>query len=143
MAFVLWHTTNDHYLHVVNTSRSFPHSWLITGFVIRVTWRVPLVEQELLTLPEHLISPPFLVGFVLLGFCSMCMFCRSLIVPLFFFFLPLYCLSFFDLRILITSLWYLHTLLANCCSLLIRTYYKRIIFASKVHETFIYIPFLR
>ena len=32
---------------VVNTSRSFPHSWLITGFVTRLTWRVPLVEQEL------------------------------------------------------------------------------------------------
>ena len=72
VAFVLGHTTNNHYLHVVNTSRSFPHSWLITGFVTRVTWRVPLVEQELLTLPEHLISPPFLVGFVLLGFCFMC-----------------------------------------------------------------------
>jgi hypothetical protein len=27
--------------------------------------RVPLVEQELLTLPEHLSSPLFLVGFVL------------------------------------------------------------------------------
>ena len=36
-----------------NTSRSFPHSWLITGFVTRLTRRVPLVEQELLTLPEH------------------------------------------------------------------------------------------
>jgi len=27
---------------------------------------VPLVEQELITLPEHLRSPRFLVGFVLL-----------------------------------------------------------------------------
>jgi len=27
-----------------------------------VTWRVPLVEMELLTLPEHLSSPPVLVG---------------------------------------------------------------------------------
>ena len=58
---------NDHgYIPlVVNTSRSFPHSRLITGFVTRLT-RVPLVEQELLTLPEHLSSPPFLLGFVLL-----------------------------------------------------------------------------
>jgi hypothetical protein len=39
---------------------------LITGFVTRVTRRVPLVEQELLTLPEHLSSPPHLVRFVLL-----------------------------------------------------------------------------
>jgi len=30
--------------------RSFPHSWLITGFVTRLTRRV----QELLILPEHL-----------------------------------------------------------------------------------------
>ena len=42
---------------LVNTSRSFPHSWLITGFVTRLTRRVPLVEEELLTLPEHLSSP--------------------------------------------------------------------------------------
>ena len=42
-----------------NTSRSFPsRSWLITGFVTRLTRRVSLVEQELLTLPERLSSPP-------------------------------------------------------------------------------------
>jgi hypothetical protein len=39
-----------------NTSRSFSHSRLITGFVTRLTRRVPLVEQELLTLPEHMSS---------------------------------------------------------------------------------------
>jgi hypothetical protein len=42
----------------VNTSRSLPHSWLITGFVTRLTRRVPLVEQVLPTLPEHLSSLP-------------------------------------------------------------------------------------
>ena len=47
---------------VVNTSRSFPHSRLITGFVTRLTHRVPLVKQELLTLPEHLSSPPAFGG---------------------------------------------------------------------------------
>jgi hypothetical protein len=31
---------------------------IITGFVTRLTRRVSLVEQELLTLPEHLSSPP-------------------------------------------------------------------------------------
>ena len=36
----------------------------ITGFVPRLTRRVSLVEQELLTLPEHLSSSPFLVRFV-------------------------------------------------------------------------------
>jgi hypothetical protein len=51
---------NDHgYVPlVVNTARSFPHLRLITGFVTRLTRRVSLVEQELLTLPEHLSSSP-------------------------------------------------------------------------------------
>jgi hypothetical protein len=40
----------------------------------------------------------------------MCMICWSLFVLLSFFFWPLCCLFFFDLRILITSLWYLQTL---------------------------------
>jgi hypothetical protein len=52
--------TNDHgYVPlVVSTSRSFPRSWLITGFVTRLTRQVSLVEQELLTLPEDQSSPP-------------------------------------------------------------------------------------
>jgi hypothetical protein len=55
---------NDHgYVPlVVNTSRSFPHSRLITGFVTRLTRRVTLVEQELLTLPGHLSSPSVFTG---------------------------------------------------------------------------------
>ena len=44
------------------TSRSFLHSRLLTGFVTRLTRRVPLVEQELLTLPEHLSSPQIYSG---------------------------------------------------------------------------------
>jgi hypothetical protein len=47
---------------VANTSRSCPHSWVITGFVTRLTRRVPLVEQEMSTLPEHLSSPPDFSG---------------------------------------------------------------------------------
>ena len=35
---------------------------LITGFVAILTRRVPLVEQELPTLPEHLSSPPVFSG---------------------------------------------------------------------------------
>jgi len=56
--------TNNHgYVPlVVNTSRSFPHSRLITGFVTRLTPWVPLVEQELLTLLGHLSSPPVVSG---------------------------------------------------------------------------------
>ena len=37
-------------------------SWLVTGFVNRVTRRVSLVEQELLILPENLHSPPVFSG---------------------------------------------------------------------------------
>jgi hypothetical protein len=40
----------------------FPHSWLINGFVTRLTRRVPLVEKELPTLPGHLSSPPVFSG---------------------------------------------------------------------------------
>ena len=43
----------------------------------------------------------------------MCMFCRLLFVLLYFFFWPLCCL--FDIQILITSLWYLQTLLVHFC----------------------------
>ena len=67
---------------------------------------MPLVEQELLSLPEQRISP--LPGFYWVSCYSilsfMCMFCRSLFVLLSFFFWPLCCLFFFDLRILITPL---------------------------------------
>jgi hypothetical protein len=42
--------------------RSFPRSWLIIGFVTRLTRRVPQVELELLTLPEHIGSLPVFSG---------------------------------------------------------------------------------
>ena len=51
------------------TIRSFPHLWLVSGFVTRVTWQVPLVEEELHTLPKHQSSPRILVMFVL-SICS-------------------------------------------------------------------------
>jgi hypothetical protein len=61
LGWPLWNScvTNDHgYVPLVlNTSRSFPRSWFITGFVTRLTRRVSLVEQELLIFPEHLSSP--------------------------------------------------------------------------------------
>jgi hypothetical protein len=70
VATMIWLTwwnicvANDHgYVPlVVNTSRSFPHSWLIIGFVTRLTRRVSLVEQELPTLPEHLSSSTVFSG---------------------------------------------------------------------------------
>jgi len=86
----------------VSTSRSFPHSWLINGFVTRITRRVSLVEQELLTLPEHMSSPMVVSGVCVARSLDLCIVsCRSLFVLLFFFCWQLCCL-FFDLRILIT-----------------------------------------
>ena len=56
--------TNDHgYVRLeVNTSRSFPRSWLITGFVTRLAQRVSFVKQELLIFSEHMSSPPVFSG---------------------------------------------------------------------------------
>jgi hypothetical protein len=65
LGWPLWNicVTNDHeYVLLVNTSRSFPHSRLITGFVTILIGRVPLVEQELLTILEHLSSSPVFIG---------------------------------------------------------------------------------
>jgi hypothetical protein len=50
-------------------------------YVICVCLRI--VEQELPTLPEHLSSPPFLVGSCFSIFSFMSMFCRSLFVLLY------------------------------------------------------------
>jgi len=75
------YVTNDHgsILFVVITIRLFPHSWLSIGFVTRVALWEPLMEQELLTLPDHLSSPSVFSGVVFfLVFCVM--FCRSLFV---------------------------------------------------------------
>ena len=87
-----------------------------------------LVEQELLTLPEHLGSSPIFSEFVLFDLLVFCvMFCRSLFVLLSFFFdhcmvypsltivwyillWPLYGISFFDHCIVYPSLtivWYI------------------------------------
>jgi len=104
---------NDHgYVPlVVNTFRSFSHSWLITGFIIILTRQVPLVEQELLTIPEHRSLPTCVSGLRVARSLVLCvMFCRSLFVLLSFFFSLLCCLSF-DLRILITPL-----VSSNCSS---------------------------
>jgi len=61
------------------------------------------VEQELLTLPEHLSSPLVFSGVhVAQSLVFYVEFCRSL--HMFFFFLSLCCLSFFDLRLLIAHL---------------------------------------
>ena len=91
--------------HIIQMFLSDLHSWLITGFVSRVTRWMPLVEQELLILPDHPSSPQVFSGVrVTRSLVLYVMFCRSLFVLLYFFFWPLCCLSFSDLRILIAPL---------------------------------------
>jgi hypothetical protein len=67
--------------------------------------QVPLVEQEVLNLPERLILPPVSSGARVVRPIAFCVvFCRSLFVLLFFFIWSLCCLSVFELRILIIPL---------------------------------------
>jgi len=77
----------------------------MTGFVTRLTHRVSLVEQELLTLPEHMSVHPVISEVHVARSLILCvMFCRSSFVILSISFWLLCCLSFFDVRILITPL---------------------------------------
>jgi hypothetical protein len=69
VATMIWLTVMEYLCHkwprIRSTCRkhflvlsSFMTYQLITGFVTRLTWRVPLLEQEPLTLQEHMSSPP-------------------------------------------------------------------------------------
>ena len=88
IATMTWLTVTKYlftYDHIYSTCRkhyrSFPYSWLATGFVARVIRRVSLVEQKLPTIPEHLCSPLVFSEFRVarsLFFCVL--FCRSLFV---------------------------------------------------------------
>ena len=87
-----------------NTSRSFPRSWLITGFVTRLTRRISLVEQELPTLQEHLSSPSLFSGVRATRSLDLYVCFVDRFLLLYFFVWPLCCLFFFDIRSLIASL---------------------------------------
>ena len=84
---------------------AFPHSWFISGFVTSVTWRLALVEQELYSFSEHLSSTSVFSGIrVAESLVFSVVFYRPLFVCLSVFVWPLYRLSFFDLRLLTTTL---------------------------------------
>ena len=101
----LWHNWPRKCSVCPNHNRSFPHSWLITGFITIVTRRVLHVEQELLTLPEHL-SSPSVSSFVRVArslvFCVM--FCGSLFCPFVSFPLVIVLYVLFHWWLLITTL---------------------------------------
>ena len=85
LGWPLWNicvTNNHRYVPlIVNTSRSFPHSWFITRFVTRLTRRVSLVEQELPTLPEHLSSPSDFSGLRVTQSLVLCVCFVDLVCP--------------------------------------------------------------
>ena len=92
-------------LYLTPYFRPFSHFWLITGFVTRLTRWGTSVELELLLFLEHLSSSPVFSGVGVTPYLVICVFfCRSLFVLLYFFFWPLCCLFFFDIRVLITPL---------------------------------------
>jgi hypothetical protein len=106
-SFMTYHLVYNHPIlsSFMTYHRVYSHpilSSFITGLIIRVTRRVPHVEQELLTHPEHLISPPVFSGVRVIRSLVLCIcfvdHCLS------FFFWPLCSLSFFDLHILISPL---------------------------------------
>jgi len=68
------YTLSTLFLHLQNKKTN-------TEYCPFLTRRMPLVQQKLLTLPEHLISLPFFLRFVLLNTLVFCVvFCRSLFV---------------------------------------------------------------
>jgi hypothetical protein len=85
--------------------------WLASGFVTRLIRRVPLLEQELLTLLKQLSSSPVFSGVRVTRSLVLCV-CFVDRCSSFYTFSFGHCVVFFfDVRILITSLWYLQALL--------------------------------
>jgi hypothetical protein len=86
------------------------NSWLVTGFVNRLTRQVPLVEQELLTLPEHLSSSQVFSGVCVTRslFLCVCFVVRCLFFCTFSFGYCIVCSS--SIYGFWLPLWYLQTL---------------------------------
>jgi hypothetical protein len=64
----------------------FHNSWLIIGFVTRLTQRMPLVEKKRFTLPDHLRSSPVVTRSLVVGVCfedhclSICLFLAAIVL---------------------------------------------------------------
>ena len=117
LGWPLWNTcvTNDHgYVPlVVNTSLSFPRSWLITGFVPRLIRRESLVEQKLLILSfqSTWVHPRFLVGFVLLDLQFYMYVLLIVVCPFVLFLLAIVLSVLIQIYRFWLPLWYLQSLL--------------------------------
>ena len=133
--FNLW--VHRHRLHIHELLKRSVYSYnvnggVFNGCVIRVTRRVPLVEQE--DLPEHLSSPTVLSTQSLVFRVVLC---RSLSVL--FFFWPLYCLPFFwwslwclqfNMSILVLRLVILPIIFANFFFLISYIFYREVDFTD-------------
>ena len=115
--FLFQHLKNMHAMQVcfiVTLVWQYVYRWLesVLHVLVRLTRRVPLVEQELLTLPQHLSSPRFLIGVRVTRCLVLCVFCRLLFVLLYFFFGHcVVCSS--SIYGFWLPLWYLQTLLTS------------------------------
>jgi hypothetical protein len=87
------------------STKSYFCPWFHSLVVLSLLMKYRLSSKLLFSLPNngHNISSCYSI------FSFIFMFCRSLFVLSYFFFWPLCCLFLFDIPILITSLWYLHT----------------------------------
>ena len=101
--YIVWPLLQLDLLHTL-TYRPTPRTKLITGFVTRLTRRVPLVEQEMLTLQGHLGSPLVYSGVRITRSLDLCVCFVDHCLSFCTFFWPLWCLFFFNIRILITTL---------------------------------------
>jgi hypothetical protein len=104
--FMIWHTTRLFNKSITTSATSGAGSAYPSGSseFAAMFGGIPVAQSLVFCL--HVVLS--------LSICSVslyfiCMFCRSLFVLLYFYFWPLCCLSFFDLRILIIPLWYLQT----------------------------------
>jgi hypothetical protein len=78
----------------------FPHSWLVTWFLTKVIRLVPLLEQKLLTIPEHLSSPLYLSGVRIAQSFDFCVvFCRPNVACILGIYFLLYGLYFLELQL--------------------------------------------
>ena len=104
---------------IVNTSWSFPHSWLINGFVTRATRHVPHVEKSYLPFRSSLPmcsgvrvarSLVFYVMFCRSLFAILSFFCHCIVSPssIMFFFFFCFFIHFCTLLQLHTLKWYMH-----------------------------------
>ena len=90
------------YVYIRHNAVPIPLLLLFNELVTKSTRYVPLVEQDLPTLPEHLSSPPVLsMVLVAQSLFFLCSTLQFIVCP--FSFWSLFCSSFFDLRLLITS----------------------------------------